>query len=64
MLPRMGRTFLIIMVTMGFFSALAGRSGPSVRTEGFDRESERFGGAAEQPASSQDEELDGNAIAL
>ena len=61
----MGRTFLIIIMGMGLFSALAQR-GPqsSSATSGFDRFANKSGAPSERSESESSEPGDGSAVSL
>jgi aspartyl protease family protein len=61
----MGRSFLIIMMVLGLFSAMIGRKqSPAKSSSGFDQYSKQSTDSGQRSGSSETTPLDGNAIAL
>lgn len=61
----MGRTFLIVMALMGFFSAMASRvPGPASAKRGVDQYSAQYDGSSSRLERKSAEPVDGSAVAL
>ena len=67
-LPRMGRTFLIIMAMMGLFGAMAGRiQAPAKSSSGFDHYANQYAdssSSSKRRSDSSTTAIDGSAVAL